>query len=189
MNELKPYLELNDQIRAQADRRALYIQYGILGYMCSLWGILFRLTWWEYSWDIMEPITYFITYGYVVTRIYEFSNGISFQNIHWAVQFLYLHENCSRISSSWKAIQANVHSQVCCKTSRIQHWRFQWKNAKIGNFEWKSSSTSRSTSTSITDSTNSTSFNSRSLLIIFRLLSGFCPILFKCKIFYPFPKW
>ena len=65
MNELKPYLELNDQIRAQADRRALYIQYGILGYMCSLWGILFRLTWWEYSWDIMEPITYFITYGYV----------------------------------------------------------------------------------------------------------------------------
>ena len=67
MKELKPYLELNDQIRAQADRQALYIQYAVLGYMCSLWGILFRLTWWEYSWDIMEPITYFITYGYVLS--------------------------------------------------------------------------------------------------------------------------
>ena len=22
-----------------------------------------RLTWWEYSWDIMEPVTYFVTYG------------------------------------------------------------------------------------------------------------------------------
>ena len=65
MKELKPYLELNDQIRAQADRQALLIQYGVLAYMCGLWGVLFRLTWWEYSWDIMEPITYFITYGFV----------------------------------------------------------------------------------------------------------------------------
>ena len=26
-------------------------------------GVLARLTWWEYSWDIMEPVTYFVTYG------------------------------------------------------------------------------------------------------------------------------
>lgn len=25
--------------------------------------LLDRLTWWEYSWDIMEPVTYFVTYG------------------------------------------------------------------------------------------------------------------------------
>lgn len=39
-------------------------------------GLLARLTWWEYSWDIMEPVTYFVGYGttmamyayYVVTR-------------------------------------------------------------------------------------------------------------------------
>jgi len=39
-------------------------------------GLLARLTWWEYSWDIMEPVTYFVTYGtaialyayYVVTK-------------------------------------------------------------------------------------------------------------------------
>ncbi|VDP48902.1 unnamed protein product [Schistosoma mattheei] len=39
-------------------------------------GLLARLTWWEYSWDIMEPVTYFVGYGtsmamyayYVITR-------------------------------------------------------------------------------------------------------------------------
>ena len=44
-------------------------------------GFLARLTWWEYSWDVMEPVTYFVTYGtvmgmyayYCVTRQeYEF---------------------------------------------------------------------------------------------------------------------
>lgn len=31
--------------------------------MATQFGVLARLTWWEYSWDIMEPVTYFITYG------------------------------------------------------------------------------------------------------------------------------
>ncbi|KFM80192.1 Calcium uniporter protein, mitochondrial, partial [Stegodyphus mimosarum] len=31
--------------------------------MGAQFGVLARLTWWEYSWDIMEPVTYFITYG------------------------------------------------------------------------------------------------------------------------------
>ena len=26
-------------------------------------GVVARFTWWEFSWDIMEPITYLITYG------------------------------------------------------------------------------------------------------------------------------
>ena len=63
MNELKPYFELNEMIRGKANRKTQIIQFGILAYMCTMWGILFRLTWYEYSWDIMEPITYFITYG------------------------------------------------------------------------------------------------------------------------------
>ena len=28
-------------------------------------GLFARLTWWEYSWDIMEPVTYFATYSTV----------------------------------------------------------------------------------------------------------------------------
>ena len=34
-----------------------------LGLMGFQFGLLARLTWWEYSWDIVEPITYFVTYG------------------------------------------------------------------------------------------------------------------------------
>lgn len=34
-----------------------------LGLMSVQFGVLARLTWWEYSWDIMEPVTYFVTYG------------------------------------------------------------------------------------------------------------------------------
>lgn len=34
-----------------------------LGLMGVQFGVLARLTWWEYSWDIMEPVTYFVTYG------------------------------------------------------------------------------------------------------------------------------
>jgi calcium uniporter protein, mitochondrial len=33
------------------------------GMMSVQFGVLARLTWWEYSWDIMEPVTYFVTYG------------------------------------------------------------------------------------------------------------------------------
>jgi len=32
-------------------------------YMIGQAAVLARLTWWEFSWDIMEPITYFITFA------------------------------------------------------------------------------------------------------------------------------
>ena len=31
--------------------------------MGAQFGFLARLVWWDYSWDIMEPVTYFVTYG------------------------------------------------------------------------------------------------------------------------------
>ena len=31
--------------------------------MASLWGIMARLTWWEYSWDVIEPCTFFVGYA------------------------------------------------------------------------------------------------------------------------------
>ena len=65
MKKLKPLFELNDKLRYKVNVKTTMVQYGILSYMCLQFGILARLTWWEYSWDIMEPVTYFITYGYV----------------------------------------------------------------------------------------------------------------------------
>ena len=59
-----------------AERRTSILAWAGLGYMALQFGFLARLTWWEYSWDIMEPVTYFVTYGtaigayayYVLTR-------------------------------------------------------------------------------------------------------------------------
>lgn len=46
-----------------AERRTTVLTWVGLGLMSVQFGILARLTWWEYSWDIMEPVTYFVTYG------------------------------------------------------------------------------------------------------------------------------
>lgn len=53
--------------------------------MSVQFGILARLTWWEYSWDIMEPVTYFVTYGttmamyayYCVTKRVSKARGVT----------------------------------------------------------------------------------------------------------------
>lgn len=46
-----------------ANRQTDMLTWVGLGLMSVQFGILARLTWWEYSWDIMEPVTYFVTYG------------------------------------------------------------------------------------------------------------------------------
>ena len=40
---------------AQAEKRTNHLTWLGLGAMSVQFGILARLTWWEYSWDIMEP--------------------------------------------------------------------------------------------------------------------------------------
>lgn len=37
-----------------------------LGLMSVQVGILARLTWFDYSWDIVEPISYFVSYAAVI---------------------------------------------------------------------------------------------------------------------------
>ncbi|KAK2161211.1 hypothetical protein LSH36_120g16009 [Paralvinella palmiformis] len=74
--ELEPYEKLKIELEQRAHKRTTRLSWLGLGLMGLQFGILARLTWWEYSWDIMEPVTYFITYGttiamfayYVVTK-------------------------------------------------------------------------------------------------------------------------
>jgi hypothetical protein len=37
--------------------------------LCIQMGVFARLTWWEYSWDIMEPVTYFSTFSTVIITL------------------------------------------------------------------------------------------------------------------------
>ncbi|XP_043273947.1 calcium uniporter protein, mitochondrial isoform X2 [Venturia canescens] len=63
MLELEPLELKRQELEASAERRANIQPWLGLVAMAVQFGILARLTWWEYSWDIMEPVTYFVTYG------------------------------------------------------------------------------------------------------------------------------
>jgi len=62
-NELQPMEEQKLELEAWAEKRTALFTWIGLGAMSVQFGVLARLTWWEYSWDIMEPVTYFVTYG------------------------------------------------------------------------------------------------------------------------------
>jgi len=61
--DLKPLEDQHQEITVHAERRSNLLTWAGLGLMSVQFGVLARLTWWEYSWDIMEPVTYFVTYG------------------------------------------------------------------------------------------------------------------------------
>uniref|UniRef100_A0AAY4DY88 Calcium uniporter protein n=1 Tax=Denticeps clupeoides TaxID=299321 RepID=A0AAY4DY88_9TELE len=62
-SQLRPLEKVKEELSRKAERRTTWVMWGGMAYMATQFGILARLTWWEYSWDIMEPVTYFITYG------------------------------------------------------------------------------------------------------------------------------
>lgn len=62
-SELAPLEDKREKLNIVACKRTKTLTWVGLGLMSVQFGILARLTWWEYSWDIMEPVTYFVTYG------------------------------------------------------------------------------------------------------------------------------
>ncbi|KAK8286597.1 hypothetical protein V6Z11_D08G301500 [Gossypium hirsutum] len=60
-DELKRLLEQKEEIDVQAHKEVRRILWTGLGLAVGQVGLFFRLTFWEFSWDVMEPITYFST--------------------------------------------------------------------------------------------------------------------------------
>ncbi|KAI5644064.1 mitochondrial calcium uniporter domain-containing protein [Phthorimaea operculella] len=61
--ELQPLEDKRQSLEVETVRKTSALTWIGLGLMGVQFGVLARLTWWEYSWDIMEPVTYFVTYG------------------------------------------------------------------------------------------------------------------------------
>ncbi|CAI8033645.1 Calcium uniporter protein, mitochondrial [Geodia barretti] len=62
-SELAPLETQRQQLAQRSERRTNGVLWAGLGWMSLQFGFFARLTWWEYSWDIMEPVTYFVGYG------------------------------------------------------------------------------------------------------------------------------
>ena len=81
--ELGPLEEKKQLLSQLSLKRTNILTWVGLGLMSVQFGILARLTWWEYSWDIMEPVTYFVTYG---TAMLAYAYFVLTKQVH-IVQF------------------------------------------------------------------------------------------------------
>lgn len=54
--ELQPAYEAID---SKASRSVNFMGYSLLGALLFQWLLFARFTWWDFSWDVMEPVTYF----------------------------------------------------------------------------------------------------------------------------------
>ncbi|KAE8630522.1 hypothetical protein XENTR_v10000853 [Xenopus tropicalis] len=61
--QLQPLEQMKSMILSKSDAKTTRLMWIGLALMSTQGGALAWLTWWVYSWDIMEPVTYFITYG------------------------------------------------------------------------------------------------------------------------------
>ncbi|XP_027336170.1 calcium uniporter protein 6, mitochondrial-like [Abrus precatorius] len=59
--ELKKLQEMKKEIDVLAHKQVRRILWSGLGFSVLMVGFFFRLTFWEFSWDVMEPIAFFIT--------------------------------------------------------------------------------------------------------------------------------
>ncbi|KAM3623992.1 uncharacterized protein V6R79_017796 [Siganus canaliculatus] len=61
--ELSPLEKMKAQLSHTADFHSSRVMWTGLALLSVQGGALAWLTWWVYSWDVMEPVTYFITYA------------------------------------------------------------------------------------------------------------------------------
>lgn len=74
--------EISKSISIKATRSTKLMAWGLMGFLTFQWLLFARFTWWDFSWDVIEPVTYFTTtielvvggYIYYLLRGREYSN-------------------------------------------------------------------------------------------------------------------
>ncbi|XP_076003768.1 calcium uniporter protein, mitochondrial-like [Genypterus blacodes] len=97
--ELSPLEKMKAQLAHKANFQTSQVLYAGLALLSVQGGMLAWLTWWVFSWDVMEPVTYFITYAtsmgafsyYVLTKQdYVYAEAQDRQFLH------YFHKGASK---------------------------------------------------------------------------------------------
>ncbi|XP_010856887.1 PREDICTED: calcium uniporter regulatory subunit MCUb, mitochondrial [Bison bison bison] len=90
--QLQPLEQMKARIEARSEAKISGLLWAGLAMLSVQGGAMAWLTWWVYSWDIMEPVTYFITFAnsmvffayFIVTRQdYTYSAVKSRQFLHF----------------------------------------------------------------------------------------------------------
>eukprot|EP00761_Pharyngomonas_kirbyi_P013542 gb/GECH01013571.1/.p1 GENE.gb/GECH01013571.1/~~gb/GECH01013571.1/.p1 ORF type:complete len:327 (+),score=74.31 gb/GECH01013571.1/:1-981(+) len=65
-SELQALEDRRDQLEREASRRANRFVWAGFAFLTVQVAVVARLTWWDYSWDTMEPVTYFLGFGFSI---------------------------------------------------------------------------------------------------------------------------
>lgn len=60
------FLKIKEELAIKCKKHTNRMIWLGLGAMSIQVGIMARLTWFDYSWDIVEPISYFVSYAAVI---------------------------------------------------------------------------------------------------------------------------
>ncbi|RVX22698.1 Calcium uniporter protein 6, mitochondrial [Vitis vinifera] len=83
-DELKRLQEKKEEIDRLAHKQVRRILWSGLGLTMAQVGLFFRLTFWEFSWDVMEPIAFFTTTAGIIVGYAYFlitSNDPTYQDM------------------------------------------------------------------------------------------------------------
>ncbi|XP_064815510.1 calcium uniporter protein, mitochondrial-like isoform X2 [Oncorhynchus masou masou] len=61
--ELGPLEEVRAQVAVRAESQSMRVEWAVLAFLSLQGSFLGYLTWFVFAWDVMEPVTYFITYA------------------------------------------------------------------------------------------------------------------------------
>ncbi|XP_058801653.1 calcium uniporter protein, mitochondrial [Phymastichus coffea] len=160
--ELEPLEQELNEIKLSAQRRSQLATWGVLVFMSIQFGCLARLTWWEYSWDIMEPVTYFVTYAtamgcyiyFLMTRqeyllpdvfnreyligVYKKARKVGFDLTHYNT----LKEEAYELETMLKIIRGPLHIQQTVIEQKRQQRLEQSRSTKSSISSSSSSSSS-----------------------------------------------
>uniref|UniRef100_A0A452SYV6 Calcium uniporter regulatory subunit MCUb n=1 Tax=Ursus maritimus TaxID=29073 RepID=A0A452SYV6_URSMA len=126
--QLQPLEQVKAGIEARSEAKTSGLLWAGLALLSVQGGALAWLTWWVYSWDIMEPVTYFITFAnsmvffayFIVTRQdYTYSAVKSRQFLHFfhkkskrqhfdVVRYNKLKEDLAKATESLKQVRHSL---------------------------------------------------------------------------------